>query len=215
MLTMPRLVTLALMMCAGSAGPIRIGPSAWPGHRLDQVVGGAGRVEVRHDQEVGRARALRVRQQPVADVLAQRRVGLHLAVDLEVGARGAAASASRIFSRRGRVAAAEVGVADQRHLGLDAEAPRTISAALMAISAISSGVGSSMRRGVGDEQGPLVEHQGARRGPLHLGRRPMTWRWRRWSRTGRRGPASMASASPRASMTRRSRCAGAHVSRAA
>ena len=79
----------------------------------------------------------------VAHLLGQRRVALHLALDLEVGiaARGSAASASRIFAADGASLVPKLECDSSATFGVRPKR-RISSAASSVISAICSAVGS-------------------------------------------------------------------------
>ena len=193
-------------MCAGRRGPIRIGPMVTrAGDRLDQVVGGAGGVQARHDQEVGGAcRASRATA--ARGSLGDRAVSTCISPSTSSAGARCAQDRQRLahLARGGRVAAAEIAVADQRHLGLEAEAAHERRRPRIAVSAISAADRVVADAGVGDEQRAAVQHQrvDAPRPRCISGRSPITSAmWRRWVASLPTGPAACASASPRASMT--------------
>ncbi len=88
-----------------------------PGYRLDEIVGDVGGVETGHDEEIGGTVKGRGRHDPPPHLLGQRRVGVHLAVHLELGGeRADAGEGLAHLEGGGGVAAAETAVGDQRHL---------------------------------------------------------------------------------------------------
>ena len=118
-------------------------------------------------------------------------------------ARRRMASASRILAEEGVSRLPKLLWLISATLGSSPK-PRTISAARIAVSAISARARVVADAGVGDEQGPGVEHQrvdgrglaasrAAGRSPRRCGADG--------SASSPTGPASMASASPRASIT--------------
>ena len=117
------------------------------GQHLDHLIGDVGGIEARHDQDIGFALEIGVRQDQPARGLRQRGIALHFAIGLQLGMvlfqqRGGAAHLARGVG----IVAAEVGMRDEGDLRFQIEA-------------------LDMKRG---QRGHFREFLGARIGP-HLG----------------------------------------------
>ena len=78
-------------MWTGLAAPSRIGPTVipCPATILRALKVAFGGIQVRHDQEVRLGRKPCVREDAVEHRPGERRIGMHLAFDLEIRGRGA------------------------------------------------------------------------------------------------------------------------------
>ena len=85
MFTMRRTVAEGVRMCTGFAAPSSIGPTVMPSPEavFKKVECDVGGVEIRHHQEIRLPFEAGARVHTIADLLRERRVAVHLAVDLE------------------------------------------------------------------------------------------------------------------------------------
>ena len=161
---MPRAVTDGVTMCAGRVMPSNIGPTCKPfAQHFGEIEGAVGGVQRRHDQQVRRALQARVREDAVANGFANRRVGVHLAFHVEIRCT-LMQHAHRVphLPRRRRIGVAEIGVADQRYLRLDAQSRDLLGGEQGNFHQFGCGR-IRVYVGVGEEIGAGRQHQRAQR----------------------------------------------------
>ncbi len=208
-------------MWAGFAGPIRIGPTGsasastfanWKAMLAASRFGKIRMLASPFSREVGSTRSRSVSDSAVSACISPS--------TSSSGARSAmSASAARILCAEAVSAAAEIGVATQRDLGLDAEALDVVGAGDRHLGDLLGGrVRADM--GVGEEEGALRgDHAGVSAAKSCApGASPMMSRmWRRCRSKRPSRPQIMASASPRCTASARDhgRCWCARCVRAA
>ena len=131
MLTTPRAVTEGVSTWAGLAGPIRIGPTGSASARIFvnwyAILAASRSGMIEHVRLALQARFRQLtRSRIISD---KRRIGLHFAIHFELRC-ALADQRQRIahLARRTGVGRAEIGMRQQRHLRLDAEAAHVLGA---------------------------------------------------------------------------------------